>query len=240
MMADLAGSFAGAVSIAPNLLTAFTLGSLVGLERQWRQRYTGVTTYALVALGAASFASIPSLLDAVGDPTRIGGQVVTGIGFLGAGLIMRDGLSVRGLSTAATVWATGAIGVMAGYGLLVEAAEAAVFILLANTLLRRVGVLAETMPAENGVSERYYVIELKGQARNEGLIRALLLQAVNARKLRLHGLESHHIQGGEAIGVEAIVHSTRNDDALVERVVGDLILSPHVSSASWTATTSPD
>jgi putative Mg2+ transporter-C (MgtC) family protein len=93
---------------------------MVGLERQSRQQHTGLTTHALVALGAATYSSLPDLLGRLPD-VRIGGQVVTGIGFLGAGLIMCDGLNIRGLSTAGTVWATGAIGVLAGYGKFLEA-----------------------------------------------------------------------------------------------------------------------
>ncbi len=77
----------------------------------------------------------------------MGAQVVTGIGFLGAGLIMRDGLSVRGLGTAATVWATGAVGVLAGYGLRFEAAETAAFIIAANLLLLTCGRLDRAIAA---------------------------------------------------------------------------------------------
>ncbi|WP_245272874.1 MgtC/SapB family protein [Microvirga lotononidis] len=105
------------LSVTLNLALGLVLGASIGLERQWRQRHAGLATHALVAVGAAAFTSVPGLLPSVGDATRMGAQVVTDIGFLGAGLIMRDGLSVRGLSTAATVWATGAVGVLAGYGL---------------------------------------------------------------------------------------------------------------------------
>jgi putative Mg2+ transporter-C (MgtC) family protein len=132
-----------ALSITSNLAVAVVLGVLIGFERQWRQRHAGLTTHALVAVGAAAFTSVPGLIPSVGDATRMGAQVVTGIGFLGAGLIMRDGLSVRGLSTAATVWATGAVGVLAGYGLAIEATETAIFIIGANIVLSRLGPLVE-------------------------------------------------------------------------------------------------
>lgn len=89
--------------IAIGLVTALGLGALVGLERQWRQRSSGMATHAMVALGAASFSILPLLLDNEVSVTRMAAQVVSGIGFLGAGVIMRDGLSVRGLSTAASI-----------------------------------------------------------------------------------------------------------------------------------------
>lgn len=79
----------------PRLVVALLLGMCIGVERQLRQRHTGLNTHALVALGAAAFTSLATLLGQDND-VRLGGQVVTGIGFLGAGLIMRDGLNVRG------------------------------------------------------------------------------------------------------------------------------------------------
>lgn len=132
---------------------------VIGLELQWRQRYTGLTTHALVALGAAIFTSIAVLIEGSTD-VRMGGQVVTGIGFLGAGLMMRDGLNVRGLRGAATVWATGAVA-LAGYGFLLEAAEANGFVLLINVLLPRLGWLIDKYAPDNDLVERFYVIELK-------------------------------------------------------------------------------
>ncbi|PLK80960.1 magnesium transport protein MgtC, partial [Klebsiella pneumoniae] len=86
-----------------HLLAAMLLGALIGAERQWRQRMAGLRTNALVATGAAVF--ILSAMSASPDsPGRIAAQIVSGIGFLGAGVIMRDGMNVRGLNTAATLW----------------------------------------------------------------------------------------------------------------------------------------
>jgi uncharacterized membrane protein YhiD involved in acid resistance len=87
------------------------------MERQWRQRMAGTRTNALVAAGAAAFVMAGSLL--VYDPAgrgRIASYVVSGVGFLGAGVIFKDGASVRGLNTAATIWCSASIGVLAGLG----------------------------------------------------------------------------------------------------------------------------
>ncbi len=238
-MSGLALNGMGALSIAPNLLTALVLGMIVGLERQWRQRHTGLTTHALVALGAAAFTSLAILIESVID-VRMGGQVVTGIGFLGAGLIMRDGLSVRGLSGAATVWATGAVGTLAGYGFLIEAAETTAFVLLINIALPRLGGLIERLAPEDEATERFYVIELKCAARNEAMVRTMLLQAMNVRKLRLHGLDSHALENTGNVEVEAVVYSARREDELVEQLAGDLSRSPAIFSTSWTSTTPPE
>lgn len=238
-MTDLNIADMGLVTIAPKLLTAFLLGALIGLERQFRQRHTGLATHALVALGAAIYTSLPGLLN-MEPEVRMGGQVVTGIGFLGAGLIMRDGLNVRGLSTAATVWATGAVGVLAGYGFILEAAEAALLIIAINMALPRLGRLVDAMAPENIEIERYYIIDLKCSARDEATVRTLLLQAMNVRKLRLHSLESHAIDSTSSVEVEAVVFSARQQDELVETLVGDLSLSPSIFSTSWTSTTPPE
>ncbi len=226
-------------SISLNLVFALLLGASVGLERQWRQLHTGLTTHALVALGAAAYSALPLLIGSETD-IRMGGQVVTGIGFLGAGLIMRDGLNVRGLNTSATVWATGAVGVLAGYGHLLEATEATLLLLLVNIGLPRFGSFVDRHAPENAEIERYYVVELRCRAPDEALVRKLLLDAMTVRKLRLHSLESHAIEGSGSVAVDAVVYSVRQEDQLVEALVGELSLSPSIFFSRWTSTTPPE
>ena len=96
-----------------HLLLAIGMGAMVGLERQWRQRMAGTRTTALVAAGAAAFVMCGQLLN--DDPSargRIVSYVVSGVGFLGAGVIFKDGANVRGLNTAATIWCSAAIGAL--------------------------------------------------------------------------------------------------------------------------------
>src|SRR5918993_615000 len=99
------------------LLSAF-LGATLGLEREFRQKYAGLRTNSLIAIGSTLFTvmSIDLSWGSGGDPTRVAAQIVTGIGFLGAGAIMRTGADVRGLTTAATIWVNAAIGVAVGGG----------------------------------------------------------------------------------------------------------------------------
>src|SRR5882757_10011624 len=94
---------------------ALLLGCAIGIERQWHQKMAGLRTNALVALGASGFVAFSWLVDH-GDPTRIAAQVVTGIGFLGAGVILREGVNVPGLNTAATLWCSAMVGTFAGGG----------------------------------------------------------------------------------------------------------------------------
>jgi putative Mg2+ transporter-C (MgtC) family protein len=116
---------------------ALLLGSIIGIERQYRQRMAGLRTNALVSIGASLFVML-SPLGFAGDPTRIAAQVVSGIGFLAGGVIFREGLSVRGLNTAATLWATAAVGTLAGFGFLMQATVGAIAVMAANVLLRPV------------------------------------------------------------------------------------------------------
>jgi putative Mg2+ transporter-C (MgtC) family protein len=113
------------------LAIAGALGIAIGFERQWRQRATGLHTSSLVAIGAALFALLDGIIGA-GDKTRIVAGVVTGVGFIAGGVILRSGVNVTGLNTAATIWATAAVGALAGFGLWLEALAGAVAIIILN------------------------------------------------------------------------------------------------------------
>lgn len=103
-----------AVVFAGRVLIAALLGAALGLEREWRGKEAGLRTNTLIAIGAALFSALS--ITFAGDPGRIAAQVVTGVGFLGAGAIMRTGPNVQGLTTAAMIWVNAAVGVAAGAG----------------------------------------------------------------------------------------------------------------------------
>jgi putative Mg2+ transporter-C (MgtC) family protein len=113
------------------LMVALALGAAIGFERRWRGHAAGPHTNGLVAMGAALFVAI-AMKDGDDAFSRIAAQVATGVGFLAGGVILRDGLRVRGLNTAATVWCVAAIGVIAGYGSLALATGATAIIIAAN------------------------------------------------------------------------------------------------------------
>jgi putative Mg2+ transporter-C (MgtC) family protein len=125
---------------------AALLGIAIGFERQWRQRAAGLHTSSLVSIGAALFALLDIIIGA-GDTTRIVAGVVTGVGFIAGGVILRTGVNVTGLNTAATMWATAAVGALSGFGLWPEAAAGAVAIILLNLLLQP---LAAAIDARSG------------------------------------------------------------------------------------------
>lgn len=115
---------------------AILAGFFIGLERQWHYKSAGLRTNTLVAGGAAIYVLLSfQITQDRGDVTRIIGQVVSGIGFLGAGIIYKEGLNIFGLTTAATVWCSSAIGCLAAAGFFAEAALATVAILFINLAL---------------------------------------------------------------------------------------------------------
>lgn len=120
------------------LLTALFAGLLIGLERQWHHKSAGLKTNTLVSVGAAIFVLLSIIMTekGTGDVTRIIGQVVTGIGFLCAGIIFKEGLSVHGLTTAVTVWCCSAVGCLAAAGYFIETFIATTIIITINICLK--------------------------------------------------------------------------------------------------------
>jgi hypothetical protein len=117
--------------IVIRLATALVIAAIIGVERQWRQRMAGLRTNALVSIGAAGFVVFSTT--ASGDNTTVvAAQIVSGIGFLGAGVILREGINVRGLNTAATLWCSAMVGTFAGAGQLLASVLAGAFVVGTN------------------------------------------------------------------------------------------------------------
>jgi len=133
------------------LLIALGAGTLIGLERQIHNKSAGMRTNALVSMGAAMFVMISLKITGTegGDATRIIGQIVTGIGFLGAGVILHQGINIQGLTTAATIWCSAAVGCLAASGFFMEAAVSTIAVILVNILLRWIDDLFRK-PEKNG------------------------------------------------------------------------------------------
>ncbi len=139
------------------LLICFSLSFLIGIERQYRKRIIGLRTTILVSLGAFLFVTFSFSVGA-SDISRIASQVVAGIGFLGAGVILKDGKKIRGLTTAATLWCDAAIGVLCAGGAIKEAILGTVIILFSNTVLRYINMLINEISNNKHL---IYLYELK-------------------------------------------------------------------------------
>ncbi len=126
---------------------ATLLGVAIGMERQWRSRMAGLQTMALVSIGAALFTIMGAYdFPTQGDRNRVAAGIVTGIGFLGAGVIIKEGTTVIGLNTAATLWATAAVGALCGVWMWREAVAGTVLVLTCNGLLYPLSKWIDRLP----------------------------------------------------------------------------------------------
>lgn len=197
--------------------SALFLGTIVGLERQWRQRMAGTRTNALVAAGASAFVMCAFLVrDSSRGEAQIVSYVVSGVGFLGAGVIFKDAGSVRGLNTAATIWCSAAIGALCGLGAISYAAILGCAVLLANIALRPLAYKLHPIQPVAGEEEVTYAFEMVCRAEDETRIRALLLQALARTPLSLISLRSEDMEGTPKLKVSAQIRGLGRQDQPLE------------------------
>jgi putative Mg2+ transporter-C (MgtC) family protein len=210
MFIDLATEF----DLAARLLLSAVLGAIIGLEREYHDHPAGMRTHMLVSVGSASFTilSIEAFQAPGGDPGRIAAQIVSGIGFLGAGAILKEGANVRGLTTAASLWTVAAVGMAAGAGSSAVALTITIIVLVSLWPLRL-------------VTERFV-------GRDESRVRVELVTAdphalgrVVAAVVQHHGsiahLETKAAPGGQDIELEARVRDPAAAATMIS-IIGDL------------------
>lgn len=197
-------------------------GLAIGLERQWRQHPAGLRTNALISLGACLFASLASLVENESSPTRVAGQIVTGVGFLAGGVILRDGLTVKGLTTAATVWCMAAIGTLTGCGFLLYALFSTVCVLFLNIVLHPVSNWIDTKAKKWNKQELKYQISLKCKLEKSATMRALVAEYFQSH----HTLSLHSIQekADSASGIVDVVGTFVTNDKCDDAMEGLLAM----------------
>src|SRR5215469_4096647 len=216
------------------LIIAFILGALSGADRQWRQRTAGRRTTCLVALGSAMFVMMGGLVgDGDGSQGRVAAYVVSGIGFIGGGVILKEGFTIRGLNTAATLWCTAAIGTLAGLGRTSLSILGTLAVLAANLLLRPLAQRINRASVQSPEEVFLYVIECVCRTTDEGQVRALLLQNIAPTPLLLYALHSEDEEGTNRVKVKAQVKSMGRKDNLLEQIVTRLSLEPGVTTIRW-------
>lgn len=225
------------LEITIRIIVAVLFGGAIGLERQWRQRGAGLRTNALVSTGASAFVTLSALMPGDNSPTRIAAQVVSGIGFLGAGVILREGLNIRGMNTAATLWCSAAVGALAGSGFWAAAAITTAVVVITNTALRPLGPLIERHQASGTEVEVSYQLIATCREQDEQHLRTLLLQAVTMDALMLRSLRSENIAGSSNVRVEAELMTDGRQDRRIEQVASRLSIEPGVTSITWQTVT---
>jgi putative Mg2+ transporter-C (MgtC) family protein len=215
-----------------NLLVAACLGAAIGLER--RQRLAGLRTNTLVALGAAIFVTYSRAVSDDEGAARMAAQVVSGIGFLGAGVIFKEGLNVRGLNTAATLWCSAAVGLLAGEGLALYGLMAAILVIGANTALRPIVHAINRQPVDFTEEEQHYRIAIECHAARAGDIRAELVREVaGVPDLNFSELDSAFIEDAHRVEVNATVTSNKRRELALEAIVGRFTEMEGAIRASW-------
>jgi putative Mg2+ transporter-C (MgtC) family protein len=215
---------------------ATVLGVAIGIERQWRSRMAGLQTMALVSMGSALFVILGAYsFNRDTDPTRVAAQIVTGIGFLGAGVIMKQGPSVTGLNTAATLWATAAVGALAGAWAWREAAAGAAIIIAANVFLQPLAARMDRLHFDTGreVAPAEYVVDVVCQDVTESSVRALMIEAVNRPGLQLKSLRAVAAKTPNEVRLRAELLAAKQDDTQLETAVRALSVEPTVRSVRW-------
>ena len=213
---------------------AFVLATAIGAERQYRQRSAGLRTNVLVAVGAASFVSLGMHLNGQAGAGQIAAYVVSGIGFLGAGVIMKEGSHVWGLNTAATLWCSAAVGALCGVNLAAEAGVLTVAILAGNTLLRPLVDRINRAPVDERSAEATYEVHVLTQAEHVGEVRDLLAEQLERANYPIKEIEvSEH--GDDVTELAATLVSTAVDPAEMDGVISALEASPLVSHATWSS-----
>ncbi len=206
------------------------LGAMIGFERQWHQKMAGLKTNALVALGAAGFVTFATAAGN-GNPSVVAAQIVTGIGFLGAGVIMREGVNVHGLNTAATVWCSAMVGALCGFGMWQAGGIAALLVVFANLALRPVANRLNTRVQAGNEVESRYTITLTCAPAEAPRLRQSLLTALAKNHLPFQRLATQSEADQTVITAEAL--SPHVADAAVEKLLATLAQDGTVAGTSW-------
>jgi putative Mg2+ transporter-C (MgtC) family protein len=228
-----AGGFTATVA---SLGCAFVLGGLIGLERQYRQRTAGLRTNVLVATGAAAFVDLGVRVNDAHGATQIIAYVVSGIGFLGAGVIMKEGAQVRGLNTAATLWTSGAVGAASGAGFFAEAGALACFVVVGNTLLRPLVDFVNRLPVSAASTEAHYAVHVVCKAEDVAEARDLLFQEIERVNYPVRDIAILS-ETEDIVELAASLIPTTADPAELDEVVAALEEALVIDSATWTVST---
>ncbi len=219
-----------------SLLGAFVLGTLIGAERQYRQRGGGLRTHVLVSVGAATFVDIGMHLNGNVGATQIIAYVVSGVGFLGAGVIMKEGSNVWGLNTAATLWCSAAVGACAGADLAFEAVALTMFVLAGNTLLRPLVNAINRAPITEDATEAIYEVRITTATGHLDEGRELLRSQLEATNYPLQNIDIIERERDE-IELVATLVGTAADPHELDGVVSRIEQDPIVQSAGWSLRT---
>lgn len=200
------------------IMACFLLSACIGIERQYRRRSVGLRTIILVSLGSFLFVRF-SFAFPNSDLTRVAAQVVAGIGFLGAGVIIKDDKSVKGLTTAATLWCSAAIGILCSANLIFEASIGTLLILFTNIILRSVNSRINSLSGNINYNLYYYTIVC--EEKHDINIIKIIKDITSKNKVSIKSLESNDIENGN-VKIALCIISNSNDDSISSELMQKL------------------
>jgi len=215
---------------------AFLFGALIGFERQWRHRTAGLRTNTLVSLGSALFVVLSIKITGDTSPSRIASQIVSGIGFLGAGVIMKEGFTVRGLNTAATLWCSAAVGSLCGMGLWEIALMGTSSVIAAHLIMRPIANYLNMRPSNPDYSTTDYTINIVCNKANENDLRLLIVELIKNSKFQLKTLKASPHQQDEYSEIIAGIFIYGKHSQSLENIMSSISANKNIVSVSWEVT----
>jgi putative Mg2+ transporter-C (MgtC) family protein len=216
-----------------SLSVALALGTLIGAERQYRQRTAGLRTNALVALGASAFVDLGMRLNGNVGATQVLAYVASGVGFLGAGVIIKEGMNIRGLNTAATIWCSAVTGAFAGADRPVEAVVLACFILAGNTFLRPLVTMIERAPIDERATEAIFEVRVTVAEPRRDRVRELLAEKLEEAAYPVRDIVE--VEREDEVELVATLSNTSVDADELDAVTNELRDLSGVMHASWSS-----
>ena len=215
-----------------SLAFAFVFGAAIGLERQLRQRTAGLRTNTLVAIAAAAFVDLGLHLHGNDGATQITSYIVSGVGFLGAGAIMKEGANITGLNTAATLWGSAAVGAMCGADLIMEAGLVTAFVLTANTVLRHLVLYINTRPNNTDAAECNYHMYVICERTSMGEVFHKLQQLLDSSGYAARSIEKHAL-GASDTEIEVLLLTTIAKAEQLNTITATMEQTTGVKGAFW-------
>lgn len=218
----------------PRLLLALALGICVGAERQWRQRAAGLRTNTLVCLGAATFVDLG--LTVAPNTIQVIAYVVSGVGFLGAGAIMKEGANVRGLNTAATLWCSAAVGACVGAGELLDGIFVTMLLIGINSALRPLSRYIDQRSLAALNPHLLYRLRILCEPEHKEEAERHLTRAIAERSMILRELQTEDNDETHTSLLQVVVESHTRGDTALEELAAELRAYPWVESVNMTGT----
>lgn len=216
------------IEFSLQILVCFLLSSCIGIERQFRRRLVGLRTIILVSIGSFLFVRF-SYAFPNSDMTRVAAQVVAGIGFLGAGVIIKDNKSVKGLTTAATLWCAAAIGILCAANLLFEAGVGTLIVLFTNIVLRTINSKINAL--SGNINYNLYIFTIVCEESAEKEVLKAIKNVAKKHESLINNIETNEIENGN-IKIELSLIDNSNNDSVSNDIMQSLAGRKDLSSIS--------